>query len=155
MLILNRSFNTNVFVRNIAKPKNMEEKFNESTTNRPKGDRILDATLVAIDLPSYVKQLKEEEAWQKNDRNAITVFKTADMNIIVVAMHANAEMKPPVPSEGITSLHVLEGRVRLDIGDQTSEVNSEQIVAFHGHQSFTLTATNQTVFLLTMTNKHS
>ncbi len=36
----------------------MEEKSLESTLNRPQGDRIVDATMVTIDLDSFKKQIK-------------------------------------------------------------------------------------------------
>ena len=131
----------------------MEEKFNESTINRPKGDRLLDASLVPIDLPAYIKQLKEEEAWQKNDRNAITVFKTEGLNIVIVAMHQGAVMKPPVASEGNTSVQVVEGNVLLNVEEQSTEIHPQQIVAFREHQLFSITALQETVFVLTMTDK--
>ncbi|MGN6618603.1 MAG: hypothetical protein ACTHJ5_15635 [Ilyomonas sp.] len=131
----------------------MEEKFNESTINRPKGDRLLDASLVTIDLPAYIKQLKEEEAWQKNDRNAITVFKTEGLNIVIVALHQDAVMKPPVASEGNTSVQVIEGNVLLNVEEQSTKINPQQIVAFREHQPFSITALKETVFVLTMTDK--
>ena len=54
----------------------MEAKRNEATLNRPQGDRVLDASYVFINLPAFIRQMKKEEAWGKNDRNGITVFKT-------------------------------------------------------------------------------
>ena len=36
----------------------------------------MDAALVTIDLRNFIKQIKEEKAWNESDRNAITVFKT-------------------------------------------------------------------------------
>ena len=60
----------------------MEEKFNEATTQRPQGDRIMDAPLVTIDLRSFTKQIRDEKAWKDSDRNAITVFKTDGMRIV-------------------------------------------------------------------------
>jgi len=129
----------------------MEEKFNESTINRPKGDRILDAPFVTIDLPSFIQQIKEEEAWHKNDRNAITVFKTGDLRLVLVALHTNAEVKPPVPSEGITTVQVIEGTLRVHVDEQTAELKAKQVIAFHEHQPFNIVALEESVFLLTMT----
>ena len=34
----------------------MSEKFNESTPQRPEGDRVLDAQLVQIDLAKYIRE---------------------------------------------------------------------------------------------------
>jgi mannose-6-phosphate isomerase class I len=133
----------------------MEEKYNESTINRPEGDRILDAPLVTVDLYKHIEQIKEEETWRKNDRNAITLFKTDDLRIVLIALHASAEVKPATPSEGITSVHVLEGQLHVVIEDQIAELKKGQLVAFHEHLPFKLTATEETTFLLTMTGKNA
>ena len=63
----------------------MEEKFNDATNQRPQGERIIDAELVKIDLVSFSKQIKEEQAWKDNDRNAITVFKTDGLRIVLIS----------------------------------------------------------------------
>ena len=64
----------------------MEEKFNESTINRPEGDRLLDAPFVIADLNAYIKQITEEDAWFKNDRNAITIFKGDHVTVVLIAL---------------------------------------------------------------------
>ncbi|MGI8584377.1 MAG: hypothetical protein ACR2KX_19465, partial [Chitinophagaceae bacterium] len=83
----------------------MEERHNEATINRPEGDRPVDAPVVLVDIPDLIKQLKKEKAWDKNDRNAITVFKSDKLRIVLVAMHKKAEMTTEHP-ENIFSLQV-------------------------------------------------
>lgn len=53
----------------------MEEKYNEATLQRPEGDRPMHAPLVDIDLPVFIKQIKQESTWKESGRNVITVFK--------------------------------------------------------------------------------
>ena len=53
----------------------MEEKYNESTELRPEGGRLMDAPLVSMDIPEFIKQLKSEPAWKNNDRNAISTMR--------------------------------------------------------------------------------
>src|SRR5690606_19743096 len=72
---------------------NMEFKRNESTLNRPEGDRVLDAPYVFIDIPSYIDQVKQEKAWEKNDRNGITVYKSDRVTIVITALQAGAEIR--------------------------------------------------------------
>ncbi len=81
----------------------MEIKYNEATPQRPDGDRSLDAALVSIDLPAFVKQIKEESTWKESDRNAITVFKTNGLRIVLIALHKGAEMATHT-AEGIISV---------------------------------------------------
>jgi len=42
----------------------MEVKFNEGTPQHPDGDRILDASMVPIDLVSFMEQIKQEQSWK-------------------------------------------------------------------------------------------
>ena len=74
----------------------MEVKYNEATINRPEGNRPIDSPTVLIDLPSFIEQIKSEKAWEENDRNSITVFKSGKMRVIVGALHKNAEMQTEI-----------------------------------------------------------
>lgn len=129
-----------------------EETFNESTLNRPLGGRILDAPLVSIDLPQRIAQLKTEPAWEKSDRNAITVYKAKQLRIVLIAMHAGAEMIPQI-SDAIISIHVLEGMIQFRTEDETFKVGKGQILNIHPLVTHNITALEETVFLLYMTDE--
>ena len=129
--------------------KDMEERYNEATINRPEGDRPIDAPVVLIDLQNYISQIKDEKAWEKNDRNAITVFKSSKMRVVVVAMHRKAEMTTERP-ENILSIQVIKGKIRLTAGQNIEEVEKEQIVALHENIPYTIKALKKSIFLLTL-----
>ena len=76
-----------------AKHKIMEIKNNESTDLRPEGARLMDAPLVSMDIPEFIKLIKTEATWQNSDRNAMTVYKTNGMRIVLIALHENAVLK--------------------------------------------------------------
>src|SRR4051812_18607421 len=105
----------------------MQEKYNESTRNRPEGSRLLDAPLLIVDVEEYIQRLKSEPAWQKNDRNGITLFKTKGMRIVLVIMHAGAEMRPQT-IDALVSLHVLNGYLQVTTDEQTVRVDAGQIL---------------------------
>lgn len=71
----------------------MEIKYNESTDLRPEGERLMDAPLVTMDIPDFIKKIKKEPAWENKDRNAMTVYKTDGMRIVLIALHKGAELK--------------------------------------------------------------
>jgi quercetin dioxygenase-like cupin family protein len=127
----------------------MEEKYNEATINRPEGDRPVDAPVVLIDIPDFIKQLKKEKAWDKNDRNAITVFKSDKMRVILVAMHKKAEMTTEHP-ENIFSLQVIDGKVKLHTSEKTIEVREEQLFVLHANIPYKVEALKKSIFLLTV-----
>lgn len=126
----------------------MENKRNEATLNRPEGDRVIDAPYVFINIPDYVRQLKAEEAWQKNDRNGITVFKTGRVTMVLTCLHAKAELKD-VLVDGIFTIHVLEGIVRVTSPDGEVDMQANQVMAFHQLVDHSIVAQMDSVLLLT------
>jgi quercetin dioxygenase-like cupin family protein len=128
----------------------MEEKYNEATLQRPKGDRPLDAPFVDIDLPQFIKQIREETLWEESDRNAITVFKTNGLRIVLIALHKGAEMVRHT-ADGIISIQVLEGNMQFNTDQQSVELNKGQMLALHERIPHSILAIRESVFLLTLT----
>jgi hypothetical protein len=121
----------------------------DATYNRPDGDRKIDSPVLLIDIPNLIKQLKDENAWHENDRNAITVFKTGKMRIVLVAFHKDAEMKPERP-ENIFSLQVLKGKVKITTDITSTEAGKEMMVALHDQIPYSIRALKKSIFLLTI-----
>jgi quercetin dioxygenase-like cupin family protein len=126
-----------------------EQKFNEATSQRPEGDRPLDAPLVEMDLNAFRRQIKEEQAWQNSDRNSITIFKTDGMRLVLVGLHQGAEMKTHT-APGIISVQVLEGKIQFSTEQQTAELGEGQMLALHKGIPHSVHAMEESVFLLTL-----
>ena len=118
----------------------MEEKYNEATINRPEGDRPIDSPTVIIDLPTFIEQIKSEKAWEENDRNSITVFKSNKMRVIVGALHKNAEMQTEHP-DNILSIQVIKGRLKVHTNENVIEVGKDQILALHENIPYKILST--------------
>ncbi len=127
----------------------MEERHNESTTNRPEGERPIDAPVVLVNIPEFIKKIKKEKAWDKNDRNAITVFKSDKLRIILVAMHKKAEMTTERP-ENIFSVQVISGKVKLDTAGKSFDVSEEDLLVLHPNITYKIVALRKSVFLMTV-----
>ncbi|HEV3224498.1 MAG TPA: hypothetical protein VGZ90_16580 [Puia sp.] len=128
----------------------MEEKFNDATKQRPEGDRLMDAGMVRIDIPTFIEQIKHESPWKDKDRNAITVFKTNGMRIVLIALHEGAEMKTH-SAEGIISIQVIDGRMKFNTSNQSVELGKGQMLALHKGIPHSVLAIKETIFLLTLT----
>jgi len=127
----------------------MENKYNESTLLRPEGDRVVDAPMVNIDLSSFMKQIKQETTWKNGDRNAITIFKSKGMRLVLIALHSGAVMNAN-KGIGILSVQVLEGQIRFATKSQTTELSQGQMLALHEGIPHSLTAIEETTILLTL-----
>lgn len=126
----------------------MELKRNEATLNRPEGDRVIDAPYVFINIPEYIRQLNEEDTWQKNDRNGITLFKTGKVTMVLVCLHAKAVFKNNVV-DGIFTIQVIEGIIRVTTPDGDVDMLANQVMAFHQLVDHSIEALTDTVLLLT------
>jgi quercetin dioxygenase-like cupin family protein len=129
----------------------MEVKHNESTELRPEGGRVMDAPLVTIDVPEFIRQIKSEPAWDKNDRNAMTIYKTKGMRIVLIALHEDALMEKH-STNGIISVQVLDGEINFIAEGQTIGLKKDQMVALHRNVPHSVAAIRESVFLLTVTD---
>lgn len=127
----------------------MENKSNEATPQRPDGDRILNATLVEMDLNKFIAQIKQETTWKDSDRNSITIFKSELMRIVLMGLHADAELKTHV-ANGMISVQVLEGQINFTAAQQTLCLEKGQIIALQEKIPHSVFALKESFFLLTL-----
>jgi quercetin dioxygenase-like cupin family protein len=127
----------------------MQEKSNDSTNKRPEGERAIDAPLVTVNLPFYIDQIKKEASWKESDRNAITLFKSANLRLVLVGLHAAAEMTRHT-APGILHIQVLEGKIRFITDHQTVELNKNQMLVLHERIPHAVQAETEAVFLLSI-----
>ena len=109
---------------------------------------MLDAPYVFIDVNEYTRQLREEDAWTKNDRNGITVFKTEQLTMVVVCLHEKAVLKNNV-IDGIVTIQVVEGKIRVSTPDGEVDIRQNQIVTFHRCLDHSIEALDESVMILT------
>ena len=128
----------------------MKETFNEATTSRPLGDRAIDGPLVKADLGLLMKQIRKERKWKESDRNAITVFKTTGIRIVLIALHKGAEMTKHAV-KGMISIQVLKGKLKFDSDGRKEELIDGQILVLHEGISHSILAKKKSTILLTLT----
>lgn len=127
----------------------MEIKRNEATYNRPEGDRVIDAPYVFVDIPAFVDQIKTEKAWQKNDRNGITVFKSSELTLVITALQASAGISHNNVNAFMT-VQVLEGEVRISTQDGDVDMRSGNVIAFHPGIQHSIQAITDIILLISI-----
>ena len=129
----------------------MEAKHNESTELRPEGGRLMDAPVVSINVPEFIKKIKNEAAWEKSDRNAMTIYKTKGMRIVLIALHEDAVMEKHT-TNGIISVQVLDGEINFNLEDKSFDLKKGEMIALHRNVPHSVAAIKESVFLLTVTD---
>ena len=133
----------------------MDIKRNEATLNRPEGDRVLDAPYVVMDLNDFIKQLKDEEAWDKNDRNGITIFKTDNLTTVLTCLHKEAAIKDNTV-DGLFQVQVLSGKIRISTDDGDVDMKEGEMITLHPNVPHSLTALKKsTLILQTITERNN
>ena len=132
----------------------MPEKHNESTLNRPEGNRLLDAPMLRINLPEYVWQIKSEVAWQNSDRNAITVLHNEFMRIVLVALKEGAEMTR-LQVDGAISIQLMNGRLWVESEPHSFSIDEGEILTLRPGISHYIYAEQESVFIMTLAGNHA
>ncbi len=127
----------------------MEDKSNEATPIRPKGDRLLNANMVEMDLNRFIDQVRNESTWKECDRNSITIFKSDKMRVVLLGLHKGAELTTHT-ANGIISVQVLEGKVNFTAEPQTVILQKGQMIVLHEKIPHSVSALDESFFLLTI-----
>lgn len=127
----------------------MENKSNEATPQRPEGNRVLNASLVEMDLNKFISQIRGESTWADSDHNAITIFKNERVRIVLIGMHEKAELKTHT-ANGIITVQVLEGAIDFTTEAKTTSLAKGQMVTLQEKIPHSVLAVEESFFLLTV-----
>lgn len=128
----------------------MEEKKIASTPLRPEGKRTTNAPHVFIDIKDAMQQIRQEVSWETGDRNAITLYKSDQMRLVLVALHQGAELTRH-KAEGAISIQVLEGNITFGTDEESKELAAGQMIVLQKGIHHEVKAVTESVFLLTLT----
>ena len=127
----------------------MEIKYNEATYNRPDGDRMIDAPVVFNDLEIFYDQLISEEAWEKNDRNGITICKTEHHTQVLTLLKEGAAITGNVV-DGWVTIHVIKGKLKVYLGNEKQVITEQQMFNFHPGVNHSIEAASIVLVLITV-----
>ena len=91
-----------------------------SSRPHPGSERPLHGPLQRFDLGAEVGRLMEEGAWQRGQRNSITLRKGEGMNVVLLVMKAGDRIEEHA-APGPSSLSVREGRIRFMVAEEGSD----------------------------------
>jgi quercetin dioxygenase-like cupin family protein len=121
-----------------------------SSRPHPGSERPLHGSLQRFDLGAEVGRLMEEGAWQRGQRNSITLRKGEGMNVVLLVMKAGDRLEEHA-APGPLSLSVREGRIRFMVAEEeVAEAGSDTLLTCDAGVRHTVEALSDTVCLLTI-----
>lgn len=125
-------------------------KSNNATFRRPDGSRPIDDDCIVTDLEERIQQLEAEEAWQKNDRNGITLFKTTGITVVLSTLREGASITDNTAT-GIMTVQVLDGRVEARVGNNNHKAGKGEMLFIHREEPHTIQVLEHARLLITLT----
>lgn len=117
------------------------------STQRPPHE--VSAAVTVLDLAQEVATLRQEPAWQQNDRNARTFVKEADLRVVLTILKQGAIVKEH-RAPGTAVVQALSGRIRLLIADQVVELSAGQMVVLGREVPHDVEALEESAFAITI-----
>lgn len=119
-------------------------------TQHRAADRDLNPESLSVDLNAEIAALKAEPAWQGGDRSAKTLYKDpADLRVVLTVLKAGASLsKHSAP--GPVTIHLMNGRGRLWLGERTVEMKPGSLVALERGLEHSLEAIDECAVLISI-----
>jgi len=117
------------------------------SSQRPPHD--LDTEVAVFDLSQEAALLRQEPAWQQNDRNAKTFVKEADLRVVLTVLKQGAIIKEH-RAPGTAVVQAVTGRIRLRIADRAVELSAGQVVVLERDVPHDVEALEESAFAITI-----
>jgi quercetin dioxygenase-like cupin family protein len=113
----------------------------------------LEAEHMLLDLGEVVTELHSQST-PGQARGAVTLVKQSGMSLVLTHLHRGGTLQEhAVP--GAATVQVLDGRVRVQIGDETLDVSAGRLLAFNSGVRHSVEALEDSTLLLTLTGANA
>jgi quercetin dioxygenase-like cupin family protein len=104
---------------------------------------------VTFDLPTLITQMKREDFWSTDMRNAMTLLKERELRIVLIVMRAGTVIQTHQTDSPI-NVQVLEGRLQFSTDSESVTLGKGQMLALQPGIRYGIEAPRESAFLLTL-----
>jgi quercetin dioxygenase-like cupin family protein len=108
----------------------------------------LSAEHLVLDLGQVVTEMHGTNAGDQS-RAGVTLARHAGMSVVLNHLHAGAKLQEHA-ARGAATVQVLDGRIRLQIGDETLEVPAGRLAVFDAGVRHSVEAVDDSTLLITL-----
>jgi len=105
--------------------------------------------MMSFDLEREQEQLRQEESYRDDDRNARTLVRETGLRVVPPVMRSGARLQEH-KTAGPLSIYILAGRIRLSTPDETVDLPVGHVVMLGGNFAHDVEAIGESPFLLTI-----
>ena len=109
----------------------------------------LTGSVLVFDLQRELDRLRQEPAWQRGGRNAITLVKESAMRVVLTVMRSGSRLREHAV-DGQFTVQTVAGRLRLHLPDGPIELGVGQLASVESGLARDVEALEETAFLLTI-----
>ena len=128
------------------------EKLETNQPHIPMKAESKDPQLTELNLSEFIAQIKSGKSWISSDRGSATIFKSDTMRMVIMGLHANAELKAH-KANGMICVQVLEGKMEFSTDRQSVSMGKGQMIALDENVMHSVKAVEESFFLLTLVVK--
>ena len=103
-----------------------------------------------VDLGEAAAQLRRSE--HRQARQSLTLARGSGLSVVLMHLQAGGSLGEHAAS-GPTTIHVLDGRARLALGDELLDAPAGRLIAFDGGVRHAVEAVVDSTLLLTVTDR--
>lgn len=123
----------------------------KTNTSHINNYRSTNCKTLAFDLPSLIANMKQSYKWLSGELKAMILLKNSERQVILTAMHPGTEIESFQANDSVT-FEIIEGTLKFHIRKDKITLKKGQLMTLDEKIKYQLTTSEETVFLLTISN---
>jgi quercetin dioxygenase-like cupin family protein len=107
------------------------------------------ASVLALNLPVLIDNMKHSDAWTNGELNALILLKNDNTQIVLTAIHEGTEITSFQSNDSIT-FQIIEGKLMFHSRKESLALDKGHLMTLHENVGYSLTTEEETVFLSTI-----
>ena len=112
-------------------------------------ERRISGSALQLNLGEERRVVADEEILSRSGRNARTLIKEGPLRIALLTLAAGGEI-PTHRAEGPVAIQVLDGSLRVDVGDTPYTLEAGELLSLPGGEEHSVASADGATFLLTI-----
>ena len=111
----------------------------------------LNVSSINFDLSRLIEKMKRNHMWSNEEPDSMILLNCQDTQVVLIALHAGTGMKS-FQSAHLVTIQIMAGKLRYESPKEAVILEKGQLLTIHEKINYSLSANEETVFLLTIAN---